>query len=109
MQNKYPENENHTGKMKLAEHQTGFILSFFLTIIAFALVYYRLLPRTFNMAVISIVATIQILIQLHYFLGVGGARKERWNLVSLIFTFLIMTIFIGGTLWVMITLNYRMM
>ena len=109
MQNKYPEIENNTGKMKLADHQTGFIFSFFLTIIAFVLVYFRLLPRTFNIAIISIAATIQILLQLHYFLGVGGARKERWNLISLIFTFLIMTIFIGGTLWVMFTLNYRMM
>jgi cytochrome o ubiquinol oxidase operon protein cyoD len=109
MHNKYPDNENDTKKRWLANHQKGFVFSIFLTLLPFALVYGKLLPRTFTILTISIAAIIQILLQVHYFLGVDGAQKERWNLISLIFTFLIMTIFIGGTLWVMFTLNYRMM
>jgi len=109
MQNKYPDIEYGTGKGKLANLQKGFGYSFFLTLLPFVLVYGKILPRTFNIAAISIAAIIQIVLQLHYFLGIGGSGKERWSLISLIFTFLIMTIFIGGTLWVMFTLNYRMM
>ena len=109
MNNKYPDNESNTGKGWFADHQKGFAFSFLITLLPFTLVYTRLLSRTFTIAGIAIAAIIQILLQLHYFLGVGGTHKERWNLVSLIFTFLIMTIFIGGTLWVMFTLNYRMM
>ena len=109
MHNNYPDNENNTGKGWLADHQKGFAFSFFLTILPFVLVYFKVLPRTFTMLAISVTAIIQILLQLHYFLGVGGTQKENWNLISLIFTFLIMAIFIGGTLWVMYTLNYRMM
>ena len=109
MQNKYTGNENETIKGRLADHQKGLIFAFFLTLLPFVMVYGRLLPRTFNLAVIGIAGIIQILLQLHYFLGVGGSKKEQWNLISLIFTALIMAIFIGGTLWVMFTLNSRMM
>ena len=109
MHDKYTDNENDTKKRWLANHQKGFTFSLFLTLLPFALVYGKLLPRTFIIAGISIAAVVQILLQIHYFLGVDGTQKERWNLISLIFTFLIMMIFIGGTLWVMFTLNYRMM
>ena len=107
MDSKYQNND--IKRKKPADHQMGFILSIILTLLPFVMVYGRLLPRTLNMAGICIAAIIQIMLQLHYFLGVGGKRKEDWNLVSILFTFLIMTIFIGGTLWVMYTLNYRMM
>jgi cytochrome o ubiquinol oxidase operon protein cyoD len=109
MNNKFSDNENDTGKGWLADNQKGFVASFFLTLIPFVLVYFKLLPLTFTISAVSIAGIIQIMLQLHYFLGVGGTEKEQWNLISLIFTFLIMTIFIGGTLWVMFTLNYRMM
>jgi len=109
MNNKYPVNENDTKKGRLANHQKGFIFSFFLTLIPFAMVYAKLLSNSLNVSVICIAGIIQILLQIHYFLGVDGSQKERWNLMSLIFTFLIITIFIGGSLWVMFTLNYRMM
>ena len=109
MQGKYPDNENDITKGLLTDHQKGFIFSFCLTILPFGLVYFKLLPRPFIIWGISFAGVIQILLQLHYFLGVGGAQKERWNFISIIFTFLIMAIFIGGTLWVMFTLNYRMM
>jgi len=33
----------------------------------------------------------------------------RWNVLALVFTVLIITIFIGGTLWIMSNLHYRMM
>jgi cytochrome o ubiquinol oxidase operon protein cyoD len=52
---------------------------------------------------------VQILVHLHYFLHLDLSSEKRWNVLSLLFTFLIMTIFVGGTLWDMYTLNYRMM
>ena len=51
----------------------------------------------------------QILVHLHYFLHLDVSSEKRWNVLALLFTFSIMTIFVGGTLWVMYTLNYRMM
>jgi cytochrome o ubiquinol oxidase operon protein cyoD len=109
MHNKYPENESETRKGWLADHQKGLVFAFLLTLLPFVMVYGKLLSSSLNVAGIWIAGIIQILLQLHYFLGVGASQKEGWNLISLIFTFLIMAIFIGGTLWVMYTLNSRMM
>jgi cytochrome o ubiquinol oxidase operon protein cyoD len=46
---------------------------------------------------------------LHYFLHLDTSSAARWNVLALIFTFLIMILFVGGTLWIMSNLNYRMM
>ena len=109
MHSKYPENENYTMERKFAGHRAGFVFSILLTAVPFILVYGKLLSRNLIVAGICLAGIIQILVQLHYFLGLGGSRKEGWNLISILFTLLIMIFFIGGTLWVMYTLNYRMM
>ena len=109
MQNKHNSKAKTMKKRGLADHQKGLICAFFLTLLPFVMAYGKLMPQPLNAAGICVAAIIQILLQLHYFLGVGGTHKAQWNLISLIFTVLIMTIFIGGTLWVMYTINYRMM
>ena len=88
---------------------TGFILSIVLTGIAFALVMSGMFSDTAVLFGIFAAAVVQILVHLHYFLHLEAASAMRWNLLALLFTFLIMAIFVGGTLWVMYTLNYRMM
>ena len=108
MNSKYPDTENNTG-VGVPDFQKGVGFCIVLTLIPFAAVYWELLPRTFGILLICIAGIAQILLQFHYFLGVDGSRKERWNLISLILTIIIMSIFIGCTLWVMYTLNYRMM
>ena len=88
---------------------TGFILSIALSVIAFGLV---MSGETFRKAMVWGICSagiVQILVHLHYFLHLDLSSEKRWNVLSLLFTFLIMTIFVGGTLWVMYTLNYRMM
>ena len=88
---------------------TGFILSIVLTGIAFALVMSGMFSDTAVLFGIFAAAVVQILVHLHYFLHLDASSARRWNLLALLFTFLIMAIFVGGTLWVMYTLNYRMM
>ena len=63
------------------------------------------------MTIVAIFAAglVQILVHLHYFLHLDVSSAARWNVVALIFTILILTLFVGGTLWIMWTLNYRMM
>ena len=109
MHSKYPENEDNTMVRKFTGHRAGFVFSVLLTVVPFIMVYGKLLSRNLILAGICVAGIIQILVQLHYFLGLGGSRKESWNLISILFTLLIMIIFIGGTIWVMYTLNYRMM
>ena len=54
-------------------------------------------------------AIVQILVHLHYFLHLDTSSAARWNVLALMFTVLIMILFVGGTLWIMYNLNYRMM
>jgi cytochrome o ubiquinol oxidase operon protein cyoD len=93
----------------LKSYLTGFVLALVLTAIPFALVMTGAWSSPALIAGISSAGIVQILVHLHYFLHLDTSSAARWNVAALIFTFLIMVLFIGGTLWIMSSLNYRMM
>ena len=93
----------------LKSYGAGFVLSLILTAIPFALVMSRALSPSATLACIFIAGAVQILAHLHYFLHLDTSSAARWNVLALIFTLLIMILFVGGTLWIMHSLNYRMM
>ncbi len=97
------------GRGSLKSYLTGFVLSLILTAIPFALVMSGAWSVSAALAVIVIAGVAQILVHLHYFLHLDTSSAERWNVLALIFTLLIMILFVGGSLWIMYTLNYRMM
>jgi len=90
-------------------YATGFILAIVLTLLAFALVMSGALSRSATLFAIFGAAIVQILVHLHYFLHLDGSSAARWNVLALLFTLLILFLFIGGTLWIMVNLYYRMM
>jgi cytochrome o ubiquinol oxidase operon protein cyoD len=93
----------------LRTYIAGFILSIVLTVIPFGLVMTGEVSRKAMLLCICGAGVLQILVHLHFFLHLDFSSAQRWNVLALLFAFLIMAIFIGGTLWVMYTLNYRMM
>lgn len=93
----------------LKAYLTGFVLSLILTAMPFALVMSGRLSSSAALAGIFSAGLVQILVHLHYFLHLDISSTARWNMVALIFTLLIMALFVGGTLWIMSSLNYRMM
>jgi cytochrome o ubiquinol oxidase subunit IV len=93
----------------LKTYVTGFILSLVLTVIPFGLVMSGWASWSAMVWVICGAGILQILVHLHYFLHLDTSSAARWNVMALMFTLLIMTIFVGGTVWVMFTLNSRMM
>jgi cytochrome o ubiquinol oxidase subunit IV len=93
----------------LKSYLTGFVLSLILTAIPFALVMSGTLSSSATLAGIFSAGLVQILVHLHYFLHLDTSSAARWNLLAMMFTLLIMALFVGGTLWIMYTLNYRMM
>ena len=54
-------------------------------------------------------AVIQIFVHLVYFLHMNTSSEERWNLIALAFTALIIAIVVVGSLWIMYNLNINMM
>ena len=88
---------------------TGFVLSLILTAIPFALVMSGTLSLSATLAGILSAGIVQILVHLHYFLHLDTSSTASWNVLALIFTLLIMLLFVGGTIWIMNSLYYRMM
>lgn len=87
----------------------GFILSLILTLAAFGSVMTGGLSRAAVLTTIFSAALLQILVHLHYFLHLDTSSASRWNLLALIFTVMIIVLFVAGSLWIMWHLNYRMM
>ena len=93
----------------LKSYLTGFVLSLILTTIPFALVMSGTLSSLAALVCIFSAGLVQILVHLHYFLHLDTSSAARWNVLALIFTLLIMILFVGGSLWIMSSLNYCMM
>ncbi len=93
----------------LKSYLTGFVLSLILTAIPFALVMSGTLSASAALAGIFSAGIVQILVHLHYFLHLDTSSAARWNVLAMIFTLLIMILFVGGTLWIMHSLYHRMM
>jgi cytochrome o ubiquinol oxidase subunit IV len=88
---------------------TGFVLYLILTAIPLGLVMIGSAPESVAIAAIFIAAAMQIRVHLRYFLHMDRSSAQRWNLMTLLFTAMVMVIFIGGSLWIMLDLHYRMM
>ena len=97
------------GRGSFLSYAAGFVLSILLTIISFGLVVSCQLPRSTMVFGLLGAAVVQMLVHLHYFLHLDASSEARWNVVALLFTLLIMFIFVGGSIWIMFNLNYRMM
>lgn len=85
----------------------GFGLAVVLTVIPFAVVYWRLLPVSAAFGVIAVAAIAQIVVQLRFFLHVDFERTPRENLAALFFAGFLILVMVGGSLWIMFDLRYR--
>ena len=101
--------KTEVGGGTLSSYATGFILSVILTAIPFALVMKGGLSPQATLVAIFSAAVVQILVHLYYFLHLDTSSKARWNVLSLLFALLIMLLIVGGTIWIMYNLSYRMM
>jgi cytochrome o ubiquinol oxidase subunit IV len=88
----------------------GFVLSLLLTLTAYFLVSQRLIADKGPLiSVIMGLAIIQMCVQLFFFLHLGSESKPRWNLQAFLFMTLVTIILILGSLWIMYTLDDRVM
>lgn len=93
----------------------GFLLSLTLTGLAFLLVHihvahhHQFPPDSFMVAVLPVLAVVQLFVQMVFFLHLGRESKPRWNVLAFAFAITIVVILVIGSLWIMSNLNYRMM
>lgn len=104
--NAYPDDTSP----KLAAYVIGFMLALLLTLLAFGLVIGgpAEIPRWQIVAGVSVLAILQIMVHLRYFLHLSFGPRQHLRLIALLFALFIIVIMVGGTLWIMHDLNYQM-
>jgi cytochrome o ubiquinol oxidase subunit IV len=87
----------------------GFIFSILLTLGAYVIVVNHLLTGWSAVLAIVILALIQLVIQLVFFLHLSHEKSPRWNLVFFISTIGVILIVVVGSIWIMNNLSYHML
>jgi cytochrome o ubiquinol oxidase subunit IV len=85
----------------------GLLLAIALTIVPFGLVMTHASIGT--PLLIAIFAMAQIVVHIVYFLHVNRREEQRWNLMALLFTGIVVGIILGGSIWIMHNLYINMM
>lgn len=93
----------------LGTYLVGFALALILTVIPFGLVYLHVWPADKTLWVIGLAAVLQVAVHLRFFLHITFKRTPLENLLALGFAALLILIMVGGSLWIMYNLHYRMM
>ncbi|MBP9757707.1 MAG: cytochrome C oxidase subunit IV family protein [Candidatus Pacebacteria bacterium] len=92
-----------------ATYLLGFILSLLLTLGAYAAAVYDLVSANILVPLVLVLACLQFMVQVLGFLHVSGARSSRDRLIALGATTIIILILVIGSMWIMNTLDERMM
>ena len=93
----------------MASYVLGYGLALLLTLVPFGLVATHVLAPTPALVVIAVLAILQMLVHMRYFLHVDLRPSSRPTLVVLAFAAILILIMAGGSLWIMFDLNFRMM
>ncbi|HET8690234.1 MAG TPA: cytochrome o ubiquinol oxidase subunit IV [Candidatus Saccharimonadales bacterium] len=93
----------------LRHYITGFVGSIILTMAAYLTVAYNWLSGWSAVLLVSLLAVLQLAVQLFFFLHVSAGSRPRWKLATFWFMLSIVVVIVGGSLWIMHSLNYRMM
>lgn len=100
---------SHGSHGSLRSYTVGLIISIILTVIPFVMVMKGSLTPSALMAVVWILAVVQIAIQAIYFLHLDRNSEGGWNILSLWFTILMVGLVVVGSLWIMFHLHMNTM
>jgi len=89
-------------------YSVGFGLAIILTLAAFLVVTSGWFSQGAAIAVISLLAVVQLIVQLMFFLHLGR-DKVKWKATAFYTMLIILVLIVGGSLWIMYNLDYNMM
>ncbi|MBD4895563.1 cytochrome o ubiquinol oxidase subunit IV [Xanthomonas citri pv. citri] len=99
--------DEHAGGLK--SYLIGFVMAVILTVIPFAMVMSGAFSKGVTIVVISVMAAVQMLVHMVYFLHMDRTPEQRSNVQVGLFSLLIIGIVIVGSLWVLHNMNVNMM
>lgn len=85
----------------------GLALALLLTLVPFELVRWGAMPRRGVLIAIGVLALLQMIVHFRFFLHIG-LRRNREDLLMILFSALLLVIMVGGTAWIMASLATRM-
>ena len=100
----------HVHEGSLRGYLTGFVLAAILTVIPFWLVMGHVFDnRWLTITLVLLLAVVQILVHIVYFLHLDTHSEGGWNMMAFIFTIVLVVIVLGASIWVMYNENSLMM
>lgn len=100
--------EHDSERTTLRTYVTGFVSSVVLTVAAYVMVVDNAFSKWTLAIVVALLALIQFMVQLVFFLHLGQDTKPRFKVGVFLFMLLVLLIIVVGSLWIMHSLNYRM-
>jgi len=89
-------------------YSIGFGMAIIFTLAAFLTVTSGWFSQGAAIAIISLLAVVQLIVQLVFFLHLGR-DKVKWKASAFYTMLLILILIVGGSLWIMYNLDYNMM
>ena len=105
----FMEAADHSIRDGIQGYLMGFILAVALTGASFFVVSTDLIWQPAIPVALGVLAVAQIGVHLVFFLDITTAPDNTNNILALAFGVLIVTLIIGGSLWIMANLNHNMM
>lgn len=94
----------------LKDYAIGFVLAVILTAIPFWLVMGKVFEKSSTTAaVILLLAGVQVIVHMVYFLHMNGKNEGGWSMLATMFTLVLLVIVMSGSIWVMYHMNLNMM
>lgn len=87
----------------------GFVLSIILTAIPFWAVMTSSFDKSFTIPMVLVMAVVQVIIHLKYFLHLDFSHEGRANTFAFLFTALIILMVVGLSVWIIYSANAMMM
>jgi cytochrome o ubiquinol oxidase operon protein cyoD len=101
--------DNHTVNRSFKPLVIGFLLSIALTVAMYFVATQAPVTGLSLTMILLGLGCVQALVQLVCFLHLGIESKPHWNLITFLFMVLILVVIVGGSLWIMYSLDYQMM
>lgn len=100
--------EKHNLQETSRPYIIGFVLSLVLTLSSYFITTMHLFPTDFVIFTILILAIVQLIVQLIFFLHLNKGHEAQWNLFVFLSTVSIVLLIVVGSIWIMTHLNYNM-
>lgn len=93
----------------VSRYITGLVACLIVTLISFFVVVQGGRASFGIIALLILLAGVQVALQSYFFLHIGQEEKPRWQTIAYAFAAMMVSMIVLGSLWVMSHLNYNMM